>query len=469
MIADDERPDRSPASWAATAPRRIATTREHLRRGRVLVARGDRRAVRAATTSRPMPAIASSAASTRRRRSQHIERITRLILEICGGEPGPWTTRRASCRSASRSRCAWRARAKVHRHAVADAARCAGDLHAPGPGGYTVGAGPMRRSSSRRRRGASTIAIEEDLIEEVVRVLGYERIPASRRVRRRTCARAPEGRRSLHALRAPLAACDYQEVINFSFVEERWERDLAGNANPIRLLNPIAEPDRRDALDAAGQPGRERCATTSTARSRACGCSSSAACSCAIRRAADGASTSAGMRQPMRVGGLAFGPALRRAVGRRRSAAVDFFDVKGDVEACCAAAGALRAATASGAASGTVRARIELDGAARRLDRASCTRAGSRSTSCRGRRCCSSSTCDPLHGVPLPAVQRGVEVPASACATWRWSSTEAVPAAGHAGRRCEAASPASCRSVWTVRPLPRRRTVGTGGKSLAFR
>ncbi|MFL6571199.1 MAG: phenylalanine--tRNA ligase subunit beta, partial [Burkholderiales bacterium] len=50
----------------------------------------------------------------------------------------------------------------------------------------------------------------------------------------------PEQRRSLHDLRECLAAADYQEVINYSFVDEQWERDFAGNAEPIRLLNPIA-------------------------------------------------------------------------------------------------------------------------------------------------------------------------------------------------------------------------------------
>src|SRR5690606_16795506 len=32
----------------------------------------------------------------------------------------------------------------------------------------------------------------------------------------------------------------YQETINYSFVDERWERELAANAQPIKLLNPIA-------------------------------------------------------------------------------------------------------------------------------------------------------------------------------------------------------------------------------------
>src|SRR5690606_19618791 len=50
----------------------------------------------------------------------------------------------------------------------------------------------------------------------------------------------PETVASPHALRHALAARDYQEVINFSFVEERWENDYAGRTDPIRLLNPIA-------------------------------------------------------------------------------------------------------------------------------------------------------------------------------------------------------------------------------------
>jgi phenylalanyl-tRNA synthetase beta chain len=44
-----------------------------------------------------------------------------------------------------------------------------------------------------------------------------------------------EARRSgSHALRHALAGLDYQETINFSFVEARWEHELAGNADPIR-------------------------------------------------------------------------------------------------------------------------------------------------------------------------------------------------------------------------------------------
>lgn len=84
------------------------------------------------------------------------------------------------------------------------------------------------------------IVIEEDLIEEVARIYGFERIPDLPPRARAEMRITPETLRGPHELRARMAALDYQEVINFSFVEEAWERDYAGEHNPIRLLNPIA-------------------------------------------------------------------------------------------------------------------------------------------------------------------------------------------------------------------------------------
>ena len=69
---------------------------------------------------------------------------------------------------------------------------------------------------------------------------GFERIAAQPPRAAAVMQPAPEGKRSLHALRESLAGREYREVINFSFVEPAWEGDFAGEANPIRLLNPIA-------------------------------------------------------------------------------------------------------------------------------------------------------------------------------------------------------------------------------------
>ncbi len=84
------------------------------------------------------------------------------------------------------------------------------------------------------------IAIEEDLIEEVARLHGYDHIPALAPVAALTMLSAPENKLALNRLRDGLVAQGYQEVVTYSFVDESWERDLLGNSAPIQLLNPIA-------------------------------------------------------------------------------------------------------------------------------------------------------------------------------------------------------------------------------------
>ena len=85
------------------------------------------------------------------------------------------------------------------------------------------------------------IRIEEDLIEEVIRLLGYDRLDAAP-PRGTLAAHVPsEARRPPARLRQALADLGWQETIGFSFVDERWERDFAGNARPVRVLNPIAQ------------------------------------------------------------------------------------------------------------------------------------------------------------------------------------------------------------------------------------
>ncbi len=84
------------------------------------------------------------------------------------------------------------------------------------------------------------IAIEEDLIEEVARLHGYEHIPATAPVARLKMLPAPESVLHQNKLRDTLVTTGYQEVVTYSFVDESWERDLLGNSAPIMLKNPIA-------------------------------------------------------------------------------------------------------------------------------------------------------------------------------------------------------------------------------------
>src|SRR5882672_7048557 len=168
-----------------------------------------------------------------------IERATSLITEICGGEPGPTVDVVAGLpkRSPVRMRV-------TRAHKVIGVPVSAGDMadifnrlglayaRETGRAGDTFVVTPPSFRFD--------IEIEEDLIEEVARVYGFERIPARPPHAPLTMRPQREGHRSPHALRQRLADADYQEVINFGFVDPQWEADFAGEANPIRVLNPIA-------------------------------------------------------------------------------------------------------------------------------------------------------------------------------------------------------------------------------------
>ncbi len=84
------------------------------------------------------------------------------------------------------------------------------------------------------------LKIEEDFIEEIARVHGYDKVPAVAPVSSLPMMSIPEGRRSRHMLRHILADLGYQEVINYSFTPDTWETDFASNLAPLRLANPIA-------------------------------------------------------------------------------------------------------------------------------------------------------------------------------------------------------------------------------------
>ncbi|HEY8606878.1 MAG TPA: phenylalanine--tRNA ligase subunit beta [Noviherbaspirillum sp.] len=180
------------------------------------------------------------------------------------------------------------------------------------------------------------IEIEEDLIEEVARVYGFENIPALPPLAPNMMRIAPEQRRSLHDIRRQLAHADYQEVVNFSFVEEGWEADFAANTDPIRLLNPIASQMSVMRTTLLGslvanvrynlnrKLNRVRLFETAAVYLR-------------DGTVADGELTVAGYHQPKRVAAIAYGTAAEEQWGQP-SRNVDFFDLKADLESLFAPA-----------------------------------------------------------------------------------------------------------------------------------
>jgi phenylalanyl-tRNA synthetase beta chain len=139
-----------------------------------------------------------------------------------------------------------------------------------------------------------------------------------------------EDRRSLHVIRRALALAGYQELVNFSFVDANWELDFCAEANPIRVLNPIAA---QFAVMRTSLFGGLVAALKYNLNRKA-----SRVCVFEIGRvflrdaeARDGALEVAMTRQPVRVAGLVYGPSAPEQWGERKRD-VDFYDVKGQIE-----------------------------------------------------------------------------------------------------------------------------------------
>ncbi len=178
------------------------------------------------------------------------------------------------------------------------------------------------------------IEIEEDLIEEVARLYGFENIPANPPVAEQRMQGTNEARRGIHKLRHAIAARGYQEVLNFGFIDADTEEKLAGNTNPIKVLNPIASQlsvMRSNLIGGLVQNLRQNL-NRKASRVRLFEVGR------VFNRnpeAQVGELSIAGYEQPIRVAGLAYGPALPEQWGTP-SRSVDFFDVKGDLEALLA-------------------------------------------------------------------------------------------------------------------------------------
>ncbi|MEO8406958.1 MAG: phenylalanine--tRNA ligase subunit beta [Oxalobacteraceae bacterium] len=175
------------------------------------------------------------------------------------------------------------------------------------------------------------IEIEEDLIEEIVRVYGFENIPALPPIAPNSMLIPPEITRSLFTLRRQLADLDYQEVVNFSFVEESWESDFSDNSTPIRLQNPIANQLNvmRSSLIPSLIANVRYNLNRKMDRIRVFEISAVYLRNPAVQ---DGGLSVAGYEQPKRVTALAYGPEVDEQWGQA-SRNVDYFDLKADLEA----------------------------------------------------------------------------------------------------------------------------------------
>lgn len=263
---------------------------------------------------------------------EHLEYVTKLVLEICGTEETrvgpaedqifdlpqrrPVTMRIERCRKVIGM--------QIPADVMEETFRRLGFAYERTEEAFTV-VPPAYRFD---------IEIEEDLIEEVARLYGYEKMPDRPPMQAIAMRAEREDTRSPHALRREMAVLGYQELINFSFVPEAWEKDFAGNETPIRLQNPIASHlsvmrtqligGLVDILKYNLNRRAERVRVFELGR-----------VFYPDAAVADGPWSVKGVRQPRHIAGLAYGTAADAQWGIA-ARPVDFFDVKGDIERLCA-------------------------------------------------------------------------------------------------------------------------------------
>jgi phenylalanyl-tRNA synthetase beta chain len=259
--------------------------------------------------------------------TDHIEYISTLILQICGGQAGPMDDQITSI--------------PQRKPVTMRIARCCKVI------GAEIAASEMAAIFTRLQFSFTQsaeafvitppswrfdIEIEEDLIEEVARIWGFENLPNRPPLAGAVMAARSEARLSAHEIRRRMAALGYAEALNYAFVDAAWEADFAGNASPIKLLNPIASHLSVMRSTLIGSLINNVAANLRHRENRVRMFEVGRVFH-ADSTVQDGALTVAGVRQPMMLGAIAYGPAEDEQWGLPKPARlVDFFDVKGDLQ-----------------------------------------------------------------------------------------------------------------------------------------
>lgn len=265
-----------------------------------------------------------------------IERATRLLVSIAGGRPGPITDAcvkkfmpRPAVIELPRAEIARLLGVQVPAARVAAFLKRLGLQVAPRPA--KSGAGAKTNTNTKPAAGwrvtapswRSDLSGAHDLVEEVARLVGFDALPTRAPAAAATVAR-PETRIGVDDLKRRLVARGYFEAITYSFVDPKIQRQLLGKRG-LRLSNPIAEnmaalrcslwPGLLDALRGNLNRQVERARLFETGH-------------VFLGRG----------REVHRLGAAVTGPALPAQWGAAERP-VDFFDVKGDLQALLELAG----------------------------------------------------------------------------------------------------------------------------------
>lgn len=254
--------------------------------------------------------------------AQAIERATRLLQLVAGGEAGPVVTVEEAIHLKRYPPVSLR---------VSQIERLLGlSISADEATALLQRLGIARESAALESSGSETLrfavpshrfdlSIERDLIEEIARLVGFERIPTTpapvAQVVKPLAADAATEQRLLDTL----AARGYHEGIHFAFVEPGFQSALFPDVAAHTLSNPISSD--LAVMRVSLWPGLIKAALENQRRQQS-----------RLRLMEHGVVFPVGAAESDRLAGLAMGPRWPEQWGGGREL-VDYFDVRADLEA----------------------------------------------------------------------------------------------------------------------------------------
>ncbi|MBU6468902.1 MAG: phenylalanine--tRNA ligase subunit beta [Betaproteobacteria bacterium] len=247
-----------------------------------------------------------------------LERASALLLAVCGGEAGPVV--KSEHTLPQRKACLVRQQRvervlgiKIATQQITELLTQLGMTIEPHDQGVQV-TPPSYRFD---------LAIEEDYIEEIARLIGYDEIPELTPVGKLNMLTQPAQLTMESLFQDRLVARDYQEAISYSFIGEEWQRHFSQQQQALALLNPIAShlgimrtsiwPGLLQALQYNLTKQAERVRLFEMGR-------------CFYKN------NQGEIEQPKKLALLAYGNVVSEQWGEK-ARTVDFFDIKSDIEA----------------------------------------------------------------------------------------------------------------------------------------
>ncbi|SFI32593.1 phenylalanyl-tRNA synthetase beta subunit [Pseudomonas guineae] len=256
-----------------------------------------------------------------------MERATGLLLAIIGGEAGPIIEVVDQHQLPSVAPVTLRVeRIEQMLGLKMDDAEIVRLLAALGLGVSASGEGQWQVTVPSHR---FDISIEVDLIEELARLYGYNRLPVRYPQARLAPQPKAEAGVELPALRRLLVARGYQEAITYSFIDPKLFELFNPGVEPLMLANPISAD--MAAMRSSLWPGLIKALEHNLNRQQS-----------RVRLFESGlrfVGQLEGLKQEQMLAGVICGGRLPEGWAHTRDD-VDFYDVKADVEALLASAGA---------------------------------------------------------------------------------------------------------------------------------